>query len=82
VELAGKCPFASIVSVIASVQCPKCNKVNQLQANFFEDALIEEGSRLWPKNDLCECLNCGLKFNVSQVRKEIEKQANRNILFE
>lgn len=64
------------------IQCPKCKTKIILQANFKENIPIKAGLIKMPKEDKIECPSCKNSIDLVNLKKDIEGQLKRKIIYE
>ena len=63
------------------IQCPNCKTKIILQANFKENIPIKAGLIKMPKEDKIECPSCKNSIDLVNLKKDIEGQLKRKIIY-
>lgn len=66
-------------SALVQFKCPKCNKVNTLQADFDQQQPVQPGAERFPSNDVLVCNQCGMSHNLTALRRQLELQTRRKV---
>jgi hypothetical protein len=66
-------------SALVQFKCPKCNKVNTLQADFEQQQPLQPGAERFPSNDVLVCNQCGMSHNLIALRRQLELQTRRKV---
>jgi phage FluMu protein Com len=61
--------------------CPRCAKITRIQANLGEKNPTQQGNVAFPADNKFRCPNCGLEADLSNLRKQIEAQSKKPVVF-
>lgn len=61
-------------------QCPNCNQVSTLQANFEKNFPLSKGCEPFPKDNNFKCSKCNNTIDISDIRNSLEGQVNKKIV--
>jgi len=67
-------------AIVVGLQCGKCQKPHQLQADFDNIKPLQPGNERFPVNDVFVCNGCGNQINLGAMRQQIELQMKRKIV--
>jgi hypothetical protein len=65
---------------IAQLECAKCHAALKIQMNFDPGIPLESGCIAYPPSDTLACPSCGLDLNLSEMRRQVEMQAKREVV--
>ncbi|MEE8403473.1 MAG: hypothetical protein V3R93_06940 [Candidatus Hydrothermarchaeaceae archaeon] len=65
---------------IAGLLCRKCNTEFKIQFNFKKGVKLEEGCFKYPSDDIFRCPSCGEQHNLSEMRRQLELQAKKEVV--
>ena len=74
-------PAQAAESGIVDMTCSKCKNKIKIQANFVSSVPLGDDCIPFPNNDKVKCPRCAEVTDISQVRKQIELQAKRPLVF-
>lgn len=77
----GNIPPQNVDNAEIGIQCPKCKTKIILQANFKEKIPIKAGLIKMPKEDKIECPSCKNSIDLVNLKKDIEGQLKRKIIY-
>jgi hypothetical protein len=66
--------------IIINVNCRKCGRISQVQADFKQGNASVPGTIRFPANNLFRCPNCGSETNLLTLRQNLEAQSRKPIL--
>ena len=75
-------PSQDINQAEVGIQCPQCKNEIKLQANFNENIPLKPGLIKMPKEDKIECPNCKKEIDLVNLKKTIEGQVRRRIVYD
>lgn len=76
-----KIPAQNINQAEVAIQCPQCKNEIKLQANFKENIPVKAGLIKMPKEDKIQCPNCKEEIDLVNLKKTIEGQVRRRIVY-
>lgn len=65
---------------IGEFVCGKCNNPTKIQMNFVKNTPLELGCVQYPANDMFKCPHCGMEHNLSEMRRQVELQAKKEVI--
>jgi len=74
-------PMQDISQAEVGIQCPQCKNEIKLQANFKDSIPLKPGLTKMPKEDKIECPNCKKEIDLVNLKKTIEGQVRRGIVY-
>lgn len=74
-------PTQDISQAEVGIQCPQCKNEIKLQANFKDNIPLKPGLTKMPKEDMIECPNCKKDIDLVNLKKTIEGQVRRKIVY-
>ena len=74
-------PPQNINQAEVGIQCPQCKNEIKLQANFKENIPVKAGMIKMPKEDKIQCPNCKKEIDLVDLKKTIEGQVRRRIVY-
>ena len=77
-----KVPSQDINKVEVGIQCPQCNNAIKLQANLRENIPLNPGLIKLPREEKIECPNCKKEIDLINLKKTIEGQVGRRIIYD
>ena len=75
-------PVQDIEMVGARLQCPQCNAIMNIQANFKKGVALKPGFIPMPQADKISCIACQKEINLVDLKKAIEGQTQRKIVYD
>jgi len=66
--------------LVADINCARCSTPLRLQLNFEPNQPIQAGCAPYPQTDRVPCGKCGLELNLSELRAQAEKIANKQVV--
>jgi len=74
-------PAQNINQAEVGIQCPQCKNEIKLQANFEENIPVKAGLIKMPQEDKIQCPNCKKEIDLVNLKKTIEGQVRRRIIY-
>ncbi len=74
-------PSQDINQAEVGIQCPQCKNEIKLQANFKESIPLKPGLISMPQEDKIKCPNCKKEIDLVNLKKTIEGQVRRRIVY-
>jgi len=71
----------NVSQVEIGLQCPQCKTNIKLQANFKKGLPLKSGVIKMPSGNKIECPNCKKEIDLVDLKKNIEGQARRKIVY-
>jgi len=68
--------------VIAELECAKCHAQQKVQLNFDKGVPLQDGCIRYPQGDELPCPNCGYVLKLMGLRRQVEMQAKREVVFD
>lgn len=75
-------PLQDVSQAEVGVQCPQCKSEIKLQVNFKENVPLKPGLIKIPKDDKIECPTCKKEIDLVNLKKTIEGQVRRRIVYD
>jgi hypothetical protein len=75
-------PVQDIEMVGARLQCPQCKAIMNIQANFKKGVALKPGFMPMPQADKISCISCQKEINLVDLKKAIEGQTQRKIVYD
>ena len=72
----------NVKEIEAELQCLNCKNKVKLQINFEKGLPLKQGFIPIPKEDQFECPTCKSKIDLINLKKDIEAQAKKRIVYE
>lgn len=65
---------------IIDLECPKCKTKSKVQANLKDGTALQEGTIVFPKDNLFICPTCNNTIDLRIFRGQIESQTKRKVI--
>lgn len=66
---------------VADIPCDGCKTVHKVQANLRKGVPLKLGCLPFPADNKLKCQECGREMNLTAVRRQIEMQAKKPLVF-